>query len=51
MSPHSNLTHDTSSVVVPFAQSKATDGDQDNVSVVWIYIYTLGKQKVDEHAR
>lgn len=35
----------------PFAQSKATGGGQENVSVAWICIYTLRKQKLDEHAR
>lgn len=43
VSPHSNLTHDTSSVLV--------HSQKQNLSVEWIYINTLRKQKVDEHAK
>lgn len=42
VSPHSNLTHDTSPVLV--------HSQKQNLSVEWIYINTVRKQKADEHA-
>lgn len=51
MSPRSNLTHDTSSVLVPFLHDQRSNRlDQENVSVAWMYFYTPRKQKVDEQA-
>ena len=53
MGPHSNLTHDTSSVLVPPAQSKSNRRDRGKrLRGVDIYLRAeKKKQKVDEHAR
>lgn len=50
MSLHSNLTHDTHSVLVPLRDQKRRTRPGKRFRGMDIYLYTERKQKVDEHA-